>query len=144
MNSVLTPIADSHVQCPQAPNFPNPDITLISAERQALGPLVYGPLFLCRNNANICLRSLILPFLMTHPVKTLPWESLNTQPFLIRHRETIRTAWYFIKCCHGNKDSWWGCMLSCVIALLKTWCKFYNICHVTSVIRCVCSFISLS
>jgi hypothetical protein len=42
MNSVLTPIANSHVQHPQAPNFPNPDITLkrISAERQALGLLV--------------------------------------------------------------------------------------------------------
>jgi hypothetical protein len=40
MNSVLTPIAHNHVQRPQAPNFPNPDITLISAERQALGPLV--------------------------------------------------------------------------------------------------------
>jgi hypothetical protein len=40
MNSVLTPIAHSHVQRPQAPNFPNPGITLISAERQALGPLV--------------------------------------------------------------------------------------------------------
>jgi hypothetical protein len=45
MNSVLTHIgAHIHVdqQRPQAPNFPNPDITLklISAERQALGPLV--------------------------------------------------------------------------------------------------------
>jgi hypothetical protein len=28
MNSVLTPIAHSHVQSPQAPNFPNPDLAL--------------------------------------------------------------------------------------------------------------------
>jgi hypothetical protein len=42
MNAVLTPIAHSHVQRPRAPNFPNPAITLklMSAERQALGPLV--------------------------------------------------------------------------------------------------------